>query len=114
MKVVYEPRVHLVARQTVNRHGLDEFLESNGWHWHSDAVFAAEELCETAGRLCYQSYNHPRPGGNKSYLKNILESSHGSILEHAVWSFIIEHISRNCSLELIRHRNLSPSQVSQR
>lgn len=35
-------------------------------------------------------------------------------LEHGVATFIIQGVSRSCTHELIRHRHLSPSQLSQR
>jgi thymidylate synthase (FAD) len=34
-------------------------------------------LIEFGGRLCYQSFATPRPGGHKAYIDHILESGHG-------------------------------------
>ena len=40
---------------------------------------------------------------------------HGSVLEHAVWNFIITGVSRSFTHELIRHRaGFGYSQLSQR
>lgn len=76
---------------------------------------AGEELVEIAGRTCYKSYDNPRPGGNRKYIEHILESGHGSVLEHAVFSFIIRGISRSLTHELVRHRvGTAFSQQSQR
>src|SRR5262249_43829450 len=43
-----------------------------------------------------------------------VEVGHGSVLEHAVWSFLICNVSRSFTHELIRHRHFSYSQLSQR
>lgn len=47
-------------------------------------------------------------------LKNIVDKGHGSVLEHCVFTFSIEGISRACSHQLVRHRIASYSQQSQR
>jgi len=61
------------------------------------------------------SFAKPRPGGNAAYLQRILEVKHGSVLEHAVWNFIITGVSRSFTHELIRHRaGFGYSQLSQR
>jgi thymidylate synthase (FAD) len=64
---------------------------------------------------CYMSFAKPRPGGNAAYLTHIKEVGHGSVLEHAVWNFLITGISRSLSHELVRHRaGFAYSQLSQR
>lgn len=73
------------------------------------------QLVEQAGRICYMSQDNPSGRTNEEYIKNILLQQHGSVLEHAVFSFQIEGISRACSHELVRHRaGFSYSQLSQR
>jgi len=76
----------------------------------------ADLLAEFAGRLCYQSWDRPNEKTklNKNYLANIISSNHASVLEHASASFYIAEISRSLTHELIRHRHLSYSQLSQR
>ena len=75
----------------------------------------AEELVEYAGRLCYMSYDNRRPGGNAGYIAHIKEVGHGSVAEHAVFSFVFTGVSRSLTHELIRHRaGWSYSEVSQR
>src|SRR4029077_16419028 len=49
-----------------------------------------------------------------AYLQHIIDVGHGSVLEHAVWSFVITGVSRSFTHELIRHRHFSYSQLSQR
>lgn len=71
----------------------------------------AETLVEIAGRLCYRSWV---PGLNANvtkireasevYLANILRSGHGSVLEHAQFSFICHNVSRVFTAEMNRHR----------
>jgi thymidylate synthase (FAD) len=114
IRVLREPTVYLVGRQTVDDAELERFLADHGVSWQTDTEVAAERLTEVAGRLCYMSFARPRPGGNQTYLGHILEVGHGSVLEHAVWNFIIVGVSRSLTHELIRHRHFSPSQLSQR
>jgi thymidylate synthase (FAD) len=114
IRVIREPTVYLVGRQQVDDAELDRFLADHGVAWQSDTEVAGEYLSEVAGRLCYMSYARPRPGGNETYLRHILEVGHGSVLEHAVWNFIIVGASRSMSHELVRHRHMGYSQLSQR
>lgn len=75
-----------------------------------------ESLIEFAGRACYQSFHRPNPAtaAVPDYIKNILDQGHESVLEHSSATFYIEGVSRNLTHELIRHRHLSFSQLSQR
>ena len=47
-------------------------------------------------------------------VNQVVESGHTSTIEHAVFTFAIEGISRACSHQLVRHRMASYSQQSQR
>jgi thymidylate synthase (FAD) len=115
MRIISEPSVYLIGRQAIDDSALDKFLSDNGVSWESDSEVAAEVITETAGRVCYLSFAKPRPGGNSTYLTHIKEVGHGSVLEHAVWNFIVAGISRSCSHELVRHRaGWAYSQLSQR
>lgn len=115
VRVIRQPEVYVLGRQTTNDAELDRFLSDHGVAWQSDTEVAAEELTETAGRVCYMSFAKPRPGGNKTYLNHILEVGHGSVLEHAVWNLLITGVSRALTHELIRHRaGMGYSQLSQR
>jgi thymidylate synthase (FAD) len=70
-----------------------------------------ELLVEFGGRACYRSWE---PGLNpnvtkirtdrREYFANILRSGHGSVLEHANYSFAIHDVSRAFTHELVRHR----------
>lgn len=84
--------------------------------WQTDTENDAQKLVEFAGRLCYSSWNKPNPAtrANVNYVGHIIESLHFSVLEHAGFAVAITGISRSCSHELVRHRHLSFSQLSQR
>lgn len=115
IRVLTEPTVYLLGKQSVNDAELDRFLADHGVSWESDSEVAAEVMTETAGRVCYMSFARPRPGGNAAYLTHIKEVGHGSVLEHAVWNFLITGVSRSLTHELVRHRaGFGYSQLSQR
>lgn len=116
MKIIRRPKVYLVGRQTLNQDEIARFLSDHDvGDWTTDTETAGEVLPEVAGRLCYMSFAKPRPGGNKAYLGHIREVGHGSVLEHAVWNFIITGVSRSFTHELVRHRaGFGYSQLSQR
>lgn len=80
------------------------------------AVLSADELAEFAGRACYESWDRPNmdTATNRAYLANIIRQAHFSVLEHASATFYITGVSRSLTHELIRHRHLSFSQLSQR
>jgi thymidylate synthase (FAD) len=115
MRILREPTVYLVGRQTVSSEEMDRFLADHGVSWQTDTEVAGEYLTEVAGRVCYLSFAKPRPGGNKAYLGHIKEVGHGSVLEHAAWNFIFTGCSRSLTHELVRHRaGWAYSQLSQR
>ncbi len=115
VRVLTEPSVYVLGRQTVDDAELNRFLADHGVSWSSDSEVAGEVLTETAGRVCYMSFAKPRPGGNAAYLTHIKEVGHGSVLEHAVWSLLITGVSRSLTHELVRHRaGFGYSQLSQR
>lgn len=114
--VYTKPRVTLLTSQT--------FHPPEHIKWRSDSEVPGEEACEFAGRVCYLSFGedagvegHKSIAGrstNAGYLANIRKTRHGSVTEHAVWGFLIEGVSRSLTHELVRHRHLSFSQLSQR
>ncbi|HST58632.1 MAG TPA: FAD-dependent thymidylate synthase, partial [Longimicrobium sp.] len=118
MQIIREPRVTLITRQ--------EFLYPEHIDWESDSEVAGEVVAEFAGRMCYLSFGEdaglegghksiPGRTSNEAYLGNILQVKHGSVLEHAVWTVLIEGVSRSLTHELIRHRaGFGFSQLSQR
>jgi thymidylate synthase (FAD) len=113
-RIIRRPRVYLAGRQDVDRGEIDRFLGDYGMSWETDTEVGGEQLVEAGGRLCYLSFGKGRKT-NAEYVGNILEQKHGSVLEHAVWNFIIAGVSRSFTHELIRHRaGWGYSQLSQR
>lgn len=121
------PPVEVIFKPSVYRLGFTEIDDSELNRFAQDYKIDAEDgalenmqgsvsecIVEIAGRACYQSFNAPRPGGSKAYFDNILASKHFSVTEHASFSFMITGISRSLSHELVRHRHLQFSQLSQR
>ncbi len=116
MRIIREPTVYLVGRQTLDDGEIARFLDDHQCaQWETDSEVAGEVLSEVAGRLCYMSFAKPRPGGNKTYLGHIKEVGHGSVMEHCAWNFVIVGVSRSFTHELVRHRaGFGYSQLSQR
>lgn len=80
-----------------------------------DELLDVDLLPELGGRLCYMSFDNPRPGGNKAYLQHIKEVGHGSVFEHSFFNFVLINVSRTFTHELVRHRvGTAFSQLSQR
>jgi thymidylate synthase (FAD) len=112
------PRVFLIARPAVDLEPMREYLEDvGGESWlqlrtgGGEPRNDAELLIEFAGRMCYRSWE---PGLNRNvtrvrtdqqqYFANLLSSFHGSVLEHASYSFAFRQVSRAFTHELVRHR----------
>lgn len=114
-------RVLLIAHTVVT--GWEDMRQA-GWIDYPDQegddnwlnMSDADHLAEFGGRLCYQSWERPNPetATNVGYLNNIIKQQHFSVLEHASATFYIDGVSRSLTHELVRHRHLSFSQVSQR
>jgi len=116
MRIIREPSVYLVGRQTTSEADIARFLADHDVAtWDTDSSAAGEKLCEMAGRMCYMSFAAPRPGGNAAYIERLLSVAHGSVFEHATWNFIVTGVSRSFTHELVRHRaGFGYSQLSQR
>src|SRR4051812_9201925 len=111
-----KPEVFLISRPGLDDGAIERYLRAVGGEaWlvgvRDSSLSAAERLCEFAGRLCYRSWdvglnlNVRRIRTESSaYFKNILSSGHGSILEHAQYSFVFHNASRVFTHELVRHR----------
>ena len=111
------PTVHLIARPSLDLGGMRAYLEDvGGASWLERRLGegepnAGELLVEFGGRACYRSWE---PGLNpnvtkvrtdqREYFENILRSAHGSVLEHASYSFALRNVSRVFTHELVRHR----------
>jgi len=100
-------RVQLIAKT--------EFTAPDGVPWSSTAD-GGQELTEFAGRACYQAWDkvNPRTADNADYLRHLIDVGHLAALEHAHATVYITGLSRSCAHEVIRHRHLSFSELSQR
>ncbi|HEU4566288.1 MAG TPA: FAD-dependent thymidylate synthase [Gemmatimonadaceae bacterium] len=94
---LYEPKLTLLARPHFTQ---PEHLPVE---WVGDGT-DGERLAEFAGRLCYMSQHNPAKRSTREYLENIKRQGHGSVLEHANYSVLVEGVSRSLTHELIRHR----------
>jgi thymidylate synthase (FAD) len=115
MRLIFKPTV-ISAWSTEPHLDNDEFVDYFGGDFDlAMATSHGDFIPEVAGRLCYQSFAKPRPGGNAAYLERILSEGHGSVLEHAQIGFIIHGVSRSLTHELIRHKaGTAVSELSQR
>jgi thymidylate synthase (FAD) len=134
MRVVDKPEVFLISQPKVSWFEIQRYLSKVAERTGTDAVSwldkiqgdrtlaDGEALVEFGGRLCYRSWV---PGANvnvsrirensREYLGNILESGHGSVLEHANYSFVFDDVSRVFTHEMVRHRaGVAVSQESMR
>jgi thymidylate synthase (FAD) len=107
-RLYYEPKVSVLARPSFQ---APEHLAVN---WIGEST-DGERLAEFAGRLCYMSQRNPASRSTREYLENIKKQGHGSVLEHATYSLLLEGVSRSLTHELVRHRaGFAYSQLSQR
>ncbi|HUO53000.1 MAG TPA: FAD-dependent thymidylate synthase, partial [Gemmatimonadaceae bacterium] len=108
MKIYTEPVVTVLARPA--------FTEPAHLpvQWQGEST-DGERLAEFAGRLCYMSQKNPASRTTRDYLENIKKQGHGSVLEHANYTLLLEGVSRSLTHELVRHRaGFAYSQLSQR
>ena len=104
----FEPKVTVIARPVFT---APEHLPVE---WIGEST-DGERLAEFAGRLCYMSQHNPAKRATRDYLENIKKQGHGSVLEHANYTLLLEGVSRSLTHELVRHRaGFAYSQLSQR
>lgn len=107
--------VDCIARTIVDRAAVSRWLEHIGAIGfelpQEEAVSDPALLVALAAKRCYMSFQPGlNPNVNKvrtdmvEYLDNVLKQKHGSVLEHAVFTFVIEGASRVFTGEMNRHR----------
>jgi len=80
----------------------------------------AERVVATAARLCYAAVDcralaeRSTPEDDREMIRRILRLGHHGVLEHAVFTFAVEGVSRALTHQLVRHRLASFAQQSQR
>lgn len=132
--MIASPATTLVAGPNIDQDALAGYFGVMGGQEWFDRVFLlgedemeeaisdAEALVEFAARRCYRSFS-PELNVNvtkvredsNAYFDNILKTGHGSVLEHAQFTFAFEGVSRVFTHELVRHRvGVAISQESMR
>lgn len=131
MEIIREPKLYLVGRPSLVLEGIARFFDDEDVQfsikgqpvtlsgkkeraWDVNSDIAGEIIPVLAGKACYDSYGRGR-AEVEPYLGNLIESGHGSVLEHCNWNFIMAGVSRVFSHEHVRHRaGCAISQRSQR
>ena len=109
-------KLYIISRPKIDFNEVERFFSDERIAWRrTDGASAPDELVELAGRICYMSFGDKQsPKSNAEYIENLIIQGHESVLEHAVWTFIVTGVSRAFSHQLVRHRvGLSYSQLSQ-
>lgn len=105
MRIVTEPEIYVVGRQTLDNAEVQRFLKDHETYWETDSENNSELIVELAGRVCYLSFGDKQfRKTNDAYVGNLINQGHGSVLEHAVWDLLLTGISRSLTHELVRHR----------
>ncbi len=83
--------------------------------WDTDAD-GGQALVEFAGRAVYEAWDKPNPATatNRGYVQHVLQVGHLALLEHSTVTLYLTGLSRAVAQELVRHRQLSFSQLSPR
>ena len=108
-----KPHVFLLAKPSINNDGMLAWLKHMGAsdYYHKKSDSDAESLIMAVAKRCYMSFV-PKLNPNvkmvrenvHDYLDHVLASGHGSVLEHASFTFAIEGVSRVFTGEMNRHR----------
>lgn len=114
-----KPVINVIGDGVLDRRGLEQVFEQYGaekWFLEeiedrADGVSDEELLIEIMARSCYKSFGaglNPNVtkvrSGNEEYLANVIDSGHGSVLEHVNINFMFQDVSRVFTHELVRHR----------
>jgi len=113
-----KPKVYLVGYTNVNFDALKEYLKDTNQTEFLQEIYKAsaegldpgEILCSFYAKACYASLTNKK---NKNITKTrsiydniigILDSGHGSVIEHCQLNFMITDCSRVFTHEMVRHR----------
>lgn len=119
-----EPGVIMIALPQCDLSGVQEFLDGfpqeadfEEYLHDPDEIDDSARLIKFAGQLCYYSFGKKRTWNKdaQTYFDNLKIQGHGSVLEHASYSFLVYGADRAFTHELVRHRSgMAYAQVSQR
>lgn len=116
-----KPRINMIGGTSIGIDDLKDvfrYYEAEKWFKENvDDVQQSEEatdgelLVEIMARSCYKSFGvglNPNVtkirDGNAEYLANVIDSGHGSVLEHVMINFMFQDVSCVFTHELVRHR----------
>lgn len=114
--MIAKPDVHIETAKGF----LDSFDSSLNFSGYLDdpvTIPPGERLVKFAGQTCYASFgpNRTMNSDAQKYIDNLVASGHGSVEEHANYSFLVYGIDRSVTHEWVRHRvGKAYSQESQR
>lgn len=112
-------KVWLIGQPQVDWTATEQWIASLGGEAWTDRMLSGPEypnggeaLIEAAGRRCYRSFDvglnpnvtRVRTDSEQYLQEGIIATEHGSVLEHAQFTFAIENCSRVLTHELVRHR----------
>lgn len=118
MAKLVQPKVFYLGCTEVDEDGLQQYLLSTGngafmedyAKARNAGLSSGEALCSFYAKLCYASLTVGKNDNvtkTRSIVKNleaVLESAHGSVLEHLNLSFVVSDCSRVYTHEQVRHR----------
>jgi thymidylate synthase (FAD) len=108
--------VFLIGRTQVDPVEVErwmDFIGATEFELPEEGLTNPAAIIALAGKRCYMSFEvNPSLNPNITkirsdyvqYFDNILSSGHGSVLEHSVYNFAIENVSRVFTAEMNRHR----------
>lgn len=112
------PRVYFIGATALNMVALRDYLQDTGQEEFIEDIKEAEAqglsggeiLCSFYAKLCYASLTDKK---NKNITKirsiynnllGVIESGHGSVIEHCNLNFVVTDCSRVFTHEMVRHR----------
>jgi|HubBroStandDraft_4_1064222.scaffolds.fasta_scaffold221302_2 thymidylate synthase (FAD) len=112
------PKVFFIGATSVDLNSLIEYLNYTDQYEFVEDIESAriqginegEILCSFYAKLCYSSLtdkknkNISKVRSISDNLTNILDTSHGSVIEHCSLNFVVTDCSRVFTHELVRHR----------
>ena len=112
------PKVYFLGATALNLDALQDYLQDTGQTEFLEYVEDAKKqglndgeiLCSFYAKACYASLtigknkNISKTRNIEDNIKGILNSGHGSVIEHCNLNFMITNCSRILTHELVRHR----------
>lgn len=112
------PKTYLVGMTQPIAAGVKQYLQDTKQTEFLDSIAAALRediphaaiMCSMFAKMCYKSLvvgqnaNVSKVRDIQSNLENVIETGHGSVLEHVTFNFITTNCSRVFTHELVRHR----------